>query len=329
MFRFTSKFNDIKTSINKIHLISRTSNNLILNIYKFQSTLVTNEITKSNENESQIEETEESIQTKRKAWTKEEFDTLQDAIEKHGKKWTFISKNYFNSERNPNSLNIKWVNSILSQLRPSYYNKWTLEDDKILEEGVKEYGSGKWMEISKLFSDKDRNQVAHRWYLLSKKKRGKWTKEEDQMLLDLLDKHGKRWKLLSEILDRPSTSIRTRYERINSNPWTTEENIKLKNAIMDYEEDWEKITKIFPYRTMFEIKDHYTQSSRTNPYVNIGHWEETEISDFMKAYKEHGNQWKKISKIIKTRSAKQCAKYYYDHIRNPHNHVHRIRSDEC
>src|SRR6266498_3675327 len=77
-------------------------------------------------------------------WTRQETDMLKDAVSKHGNKWTYISKEYFRSNRKPDILCQKWKTIKLSESRPSYYNRWTTEECNLLIIGVEKYGAGNW-----------------------------------------------------------------------------------------------------------------------------------------------------------------------------------------
>src|SRR2546421_112695 len=94
-----------------------------------------------------------------KAWSEKELDILSNAVNEHGSKWKYISEEYFQSLRKPSSILQKWSELKAKELRPSYYNRWTENEDKILKDGVKEYGVGKWKKIEKLFTTKDYRQI--------------------------------------------------------------------------------------------------------------------------------------------------------------------------
>ena len=78
---------------------------------------------------------------------------------------------------------------------------------------------------------------------------------DDQHLIELVNKHGKNWILFSEMFNRPYHTILSRYNYITNprKPWTFEENIKLNEAIINYGENWFEILKLFPYRKLNHI----------------------------------------------------------------------------
>ncbi|RIA87483.1 hypothetical protein C1645_777215 [Glomus cerebriforme] len=255
-------------------------------------------------------------------WTQEEVDKLIDSVKIHGKKWNFISEAFFQSKRHPKALSFKW--KTLNQTRISYYNHWTADEDKIFMEGIKKYGVGKWAEISKMLINRNNVQIATRWRLISRTKRGKWQKEEDKDLLDLVKKYGKNWEFISRILNRPKPSIIIRYQNLTNDPWTPEEDRKLRNALKEYNQDWNKILKLFPNRHLSDVKGRFRNCPKTDPNVNLGRWNEKEAQDILKAYKLFGKRWKNIAEFVKTRSPSQCAKYWSKHLKKPDEHAYRI-----
>ncbi len=199
---------------------------------------------------------------------------------------------------------------------PTYYNQWTEEEDRMLQEGIKKYGVGKWKEISKLIQTKNYFQVVRRWNYVSKKKRGRWTKEEDELLINLIKGSNKNWIEISKVLERPYTSIFKRYMRIISEPWTLEDNIKLRDSVNKFgEENWEKIMESFPNRSRYDVKQHYRNCPATNPGISLGKWNDQEIFNFLDAFKKHGKQWKYVSTAVGTRTPAQCHRFWSRHIK--------------
>ncbi|CAG8508792.1 15827_t:CDS:1 [Funneliformis caledonium] len=243
-------------------------------------------------------------------WTQHETDILKNAVLKHGNKWTYITKEYFQSNKKPETLCQKWKTIRLSESRPSYYNKWSTEENKLLIKGVEKYGVGNWTEISKLIRTKDSYQIQKKWKQVSKKKSGKWTKEEDRLLFKLIEEYGGKWNIISDFIDRPYNSCLMRYQTLSFKPWTPEENNKLRDAILKYDHDWDKIMKNFPDRTLNEIKKYYWNNPKANPHANTGRWKEEEIKKFWEAFEIYGKKWINVSKDVGTRTPKQCHMFF-------------------
>ena len=45
---------------------------------------------------------------------------------------------------------------------------------------------------------------------------------------------------------------------------------------------------------------------------NSGRWSEEEHQKFIEGILEYGNEWKKVRKIIKTRTRKSCSKIFFE-----------------
>src|SRR5581483_6501398 len=148
---------------------------------------------------------------------------------------------------------------------------------------------------------------------MSKDKRGTWLSGENQILLELVNHHGYKWKFISDVMNRPESSLRKRYMLLMNKSWTSEENKKLVDAIKKYKENWDKIMELFPNRELRAIKYHLEHNSKLNPNVNVGRWKKEEVEAFTDAFEKYGRRWNKISSVVKTRTPIQCINYHYLH----------------
>ena len=95
--------------------------------------------------------------------------------------------------------------------------QFTFEEDKILKEAVKEYGDSDWEKISSRLKNRTPRQCRDRWnkYLSPNVRDSMWTDEEDQILLNLIEKYGNKWSKISTFLNgRSDISIKNRYKQI-------------------------------------------------------------------------------------------------------------------
>ncbi|CAB5349443.1 hypothetical protein RhiirA5_402820 [Rhizophagus irregularis] len=162
----------------------------------------------------------------------------------------------------------------------------------------------------------------------------RWTEEELETLRIAVNKHGNKWKYISDnyfplsrtpiavqirwsIINRNMSRPRTeeedkilKYEVLISKPWTKEETEKLRVSILKYKQDWRKIADEFPDRSLFDIRKHHKCNASTNPNFKLGRWNDIEINLFKKAIKEHGKRWIKVSQIVGTRSPIQCIQFF-------------------
>ena len=92
------------------------------------------------------------------------------------------------------------MNSIKSASKDSK-RRWTKEEDQRLIQAVELYGTKKWKEVASSVSGRTNIQCRYRWHnvLNPELVKGHWTKEEDTMLTEAVEKYGsKNWKLISK-----------------------------------------------------------------------------------------------------------------------------------
>ena len=74
--------------------------------------------------------------------------------------------------------------------------QWTLQEDRLLEEWVKNVGPRKWMQCAKNIYGRSSKQCREHWSncLNPKLKRGEWTYEEDYLIMQFYKKCNGSWK---------------------------------------------------------------------------------------------------------------------------------------
>jgi hypothetical protein len=72
-------------------------------------------------------------------------------------------------------------------------SKWSVEEDGILREAVKKYGESNWQTVANMLEGRTGQQCLHRWTKTVNPviKRGRWSAEEDKMLLAAVKAYGK------------------------------------------------------------------------------------------------------------------------------------------
>ncbi|CAG8563569.1 1924_t:CDS:1 [Ambispora gerdemannii] len=270
----------------------------------------------SHENEKEIKDQKAKKRTFHK-WTTRDQEKLEQAMKIYGKDWEKISKHYFDSKRSPPSIYEKYCKNLKeSKAVNSKYMKWTSEEDRTLEKAVATLGEGNWQEIAKEFlPSKSGPQILNRWKIISSKKRGNWTPEEDKALREFVKTHGFKWSLASEVFKRPHVRIFERWDRyvapgLKSGPWSKEELEILKDAVEKFGTDWDQIKKALPHRSLYFIKQKYRNSPSVRTEFNKGPWSLNEELTLVEAVNKYGRRWNDVSNMIGTRSPDQCCCYY-------------------
>ena len=144
---------------------------------------------------------------------------------------------------------------------------WSQEEDNTLLKYAKLYKERHWEEISKHFRTKTALQCFSRYNRIRPGIiRGKWTKEEDNKISQLVGLYGKSWsKIAKKFKTRNGKQIRDRYlnvldPSINKGKFTKEEDELLTKLYRIKGQKWAEISKFFPNRTTDMIKNRFHSS---------------------------------------------------------------------
>ncbi|KAI8850267.1 Homeodomain-like protein [Chytridium lagenaria] len=99
----------------------------------------------------------------------------------------------------------------------SRFQEWTEEEDDKLQALVEKHGSD-WISVASAMEARSERQCLHRWRQTVKPgiKRGRWNRNEDQLLLNAVRRHGRgNWSIISnDIPDRTGVQCRERFENV-------------------------------------------------------------------------------------------------------------------
>ncbi|OHT01903.1 Myb-like DNA-binding domain containing protein [Tritrichomonas foetus] len=131
----------------------------------------------------------------------------------------------------------------------------------------------------------------------------KFTEDEDQKLLMLVNKYGeKNWKKISKIMkNRTIRQCRDRYRHyispgINRSPWNDEEDSLLLEKVEELGERWKILEKFFKNRTEVQIRNRYYTMTHCN-IEKIKNKEIPRISDDVHNYNNNSKHPKNTDSI--------------------------------
>ena len=142
--------------------------------------------------------------------------------------------------------------------------KWSKDEDEELIKLVTSHNGKKWKDIASNFHNKTPLQCFSRYKRIRPGiYKGTWKKEEDNLILSLIEKYGTSWSKISKIVKtRNGKQIRDRYmnvlaPNINKKKFTPEEDFLLIQLYEKYGPKWATIRNFFKNRTTDMIKNRF------------------------------------------------------------------------
>ncbi|XP_043715248.1 uncharacterized protein LOC122663689, partial [Telopea speciosissima] len=165
--------------------------------------------------------------------------------------------------------------------RRSTKGGWTEKEDQILTMAVNSFNGKNWKKIAEYFPGRTDVQCLHRWQKVLNPElvKGPWTKEEDDRIIELVEKYGcKKWSVIAKSLPgRIGKQCRERWHNhlnpdIKKDAWTKEEELALIRAHQIYGNKWAEIARFLPGRADNSIKNHWNCSvkKKLDSYLDSG-----------------------------------------------------------
>uniref|UniRef100_A0A4W5M633 Small nuclear RNA activating complex, polypeptide 4 n=1 Tax=Hucho hucho TaxID=62062 RepID=A0A4W5M633_9TELE len=166
--------------------------------------------------------------------------------------------------------------------------RWGGAEDEILRELVEKMRIGNYIpytQISYFMEGRDSCQLMYRWtqVLDPTLKKGYWSKEEDEMLLRAVAKHGvgNWWKIRQDVPGRNDGQCRDRYVdvlvgNVKKGPFDEKEKAQLRRLVEKYGRKWSKIAAEIPNRIDCQVLQQwrrmtgYKVTSLKNPKQRHG-----------------------------------------------------------
>jgi len=155
---------------------------------------------------------------------------------------------------------------IFSLKKPKYRTIWNSEEDRKLKSLVETENLKDWNKVSSYFENKSSTQCSARYLRINPiNKKGKWSKEEDDLLLKLIKSYGKNWgKITKEFKSRTGKQVRERFINvldpdITKNKFDQKEDEVIVELYEKLGSNWSEISKHLQKRTPDMIKNRFNQ----------------------------------------------------------------------
>ncbi|NXN31519.1 SNPC4 protein, partial [Nycticryphes semicollaris] len=152
---------------------------------------------------------------KRKEWTKSEDQMLLELVQEMrvGSHIPYKKIAYYMEGRDSAQLIYRWTKSVDPSLKKG---PWTPEEDAMLLAAVQKYGERDWYKIRTEVPGRSDAQCRDRYLkaLHCDVKKGKWSLEEEEQLIELVEKHGLgHWsKIASELPHRTGSQCLSKWK---------------------------------------------------------------------------------------------------------------------
>lgn len=165
---------------------------------------------------------------------------------------------------------------------------WTKqEDDLILNLSKSLPRKEKWISIAKIIQTKTPLECYRRLKSIDPKfKKGRWTRQEDHLLLQMVNQFGRCWNMISKIFkNRSNKQVKIRYDeyinpKISAGKFSLAEDDLILKLYPHYQNKWSKYQAHLPSRSQKRIKLRFVfLSSKTANAANSENYSFSTTSD--------------------------------------------------
>ncbi|KAF5354551.1 hypothetical protein D9758_011205 [Tetrapyrgos nigripes] len=167
--------------------------------------------------------------------------------------------------------------------------------------------------INQMPSEKKRSSGSNLAPPRPRRTRTYWTKEEDGILISAVETFAgspSQWSEIAKCLEgRSPKDCRKRWANglntsLKKGSWTADEDTKLRQAVLAYNYDWARISKVVGNRSGDQCSKRWREV--VDPSINKDPWTPEEDELLLKLFAKHGSAWQEIKEHFRNRRGLQC-----------------------
>ncbi|GJQ09116.1 hypothetical protein GpartN1_g907.t1 [Galdieria partita] len=203
-------------------------------------------------------------ENRRGEFTKEEDSKIVELVQKYGAKWNLVAQEL--GTRTAHQCLLRYERVLRPFLKKGAFRE---EEDILLMKLFEKYGP-QWSKIEKEMSWRSSVQIRKRYCTLeeqAKRNKNPWTREEEEKLLALFEKYGRKWTEIAKEMGNRTASqcmyqvseCMERGELESILTWTIERDRELKEWVELYGEHWVYISRRMKHFSPRQCQERWIQ----------------------------------------------------------------------